>query len=172
MERALAFDRPLLPSLLSSASQAQRRISDVQISRFRVQLSAPPTTKGRTADGAQFRNGLLVRVNLRGGAVGTGEIAPLESLHEESLEGAEEQFGALRGALIGRSVPGTLPLLGGAIATWLREEVGIEVSGGEDFARTYLLGSDSQEFRDCLSELDALHSRIRPFCGWVNGHDI
>ncbi|GAQ91163.1 isochorismate synthase [Klebsormidium nitens] len=128
VERAIAFDRPLVPPLLSSASQAQREITDVQISRYTVQLSAPPTTKGRTADGAQFRNGLLVRVVLRGGAVGTGEIAPLESLHEESLEEAEEQICALREALIGRSLPGTLPLLGGAIATWLREEAGIDAA--------------------------------------------
>jgi hypothetical protein len=127
VERSLAFEHPSRPSLFSLLLHNERQISDVQISKFQIQLSAPPTTKARESSGPQLRNGLLVRIVLRSGAVGTGEIAPLEGLHAESLEKAEEQMSALKDALIGRSLPGTLPLLGGAIATWLKEGAGINV---------------------------------------------
>lgn len=127
VERSLAFEHPSRPSLFSLPLQNERQITDVQISKFQIQLSAPPTTKARESSGPQLRNGLLVRIVLRSGAVGTGEIAPLEGLHAESLEKAEEQMSALKDGLIGRSLPETLPLLGGAIATWLKEGAGINV---------------------------------------------
>lgn len=55
------------------------------------------------------------------------QVAPMEGLHEESLEDVEEQLHLLMPELKGLSLSPTLALLDGGFSDWLFKILGVQV---------------------------------------------
>nr|XP_024385455.1 protein PHYLLO, chloroplastic-like isoform X2 [Physcomitrium patens] len=143
IERNAEFHRLLQNSVMQAANRAfqvtslfpskcredigtELNISGVELFRYKIPLSAPPSTSARRGDSESiWRHGFLLCITLHNGVSGVGEVAPLEGLHKESLEDVEEQLQLLLPILKGCTLPPTLALLDGSFKSWLLDAVGI-----------------------------------------------
>ncbi|GAB4828987.1 hypothetical protein Ancab_018646 [Ancistrocladus abbreviatus] len=101
------------------------KISKIEYSLYRVQLSAPPTTVSIESGPTNlYREGFILSLSLDDGSVGFGEVAPLE-MHKENLLGVEEQLRFVCHALEGATVTYLLPLFRGSFSSWILKSLGV-----------------------------------------------
>ncbi|KAG0608149.1 hypothetical protein M758_8G082600 [Ceratodon purpureus] len=116
----------MFTSICGQESDNELQIHDVELSRYKIPLSAPPTTGVKVGSSERaWRHGFLLRITLRNGTIGVGEVAPLDGLHSESFEDVEEQLQLLLPMLKGLTLPPTIPLLDGSFKSWLLDTIGI-----------------------------------------------
>ena len=97
-------------------------IVDASVSPFRIPLALPITAipaGGDHTSAGGMREGLLLRVSLRCGAVGIGEIAPCPGVHLETLAEAHVQSHLAAALLVGCRLDAVVALLDGSLADWL-----------------------------------------------------
>ncbi|KAJ7943266.1 protein PHYLLO, chloroplastic [Quillaja saponaria] len=103
-------------------------IHKMEYSVFRIALCAPPTTVTVDHNRTEFyREGYILSLFLEEGAVGFGEVAPLE-IHRENLVDVEEQLRFLIHVMKGARISCFLPLLKGSFSDWIWNELGIQPS--------------------------------------------
>ena len=159
--------------------------------RYSLPLAQPLTTPaaddGSGQQQPQRRCGLLLQVSLAGpgGSVahGVGEVAPLPGLHAELLQAAEQQL-ALLCQLMSSTVrvPLTVALLGGRLADWLQQGLGVapdtllpSVRCGLEAAVLSAIAQASRRWQHVWCSphrLTAASSLHAPFCCPNPGHQL
>ncbi|QIN79931.1 o-succinylbenzoate synthase [Rubrobacter marinus] len=82
------------------------KVTGFGLYRFRLPLTAPLVLKGETV---RHREGLLLRLDGAGGAVGWGEASPLPGFSREVLPEAARELHGLAESVVGRGVPEARP---------------------------------------------------------------
>jgi O-succinylbenzoate synthase len=77
-------------------------LDSVDLFRYRLPLHPPPVFDGGSAP---VREGVLLRLTTKRGAVGWGEAAPLPGFSDESLPAAVDQLKRVRGTIRQRTLP-------------------------------------------------------------------
>jgi len=77
------------------------KLAGFDLYRYELPFSEPLELKGTLL---RYREGLLVRLNGEGGAVGWGETSPLPGFSRESLEEAAEQLDGLASSVMDREI--------------------------------------------------------------------
>ncbi|PKI64425.1 hypothetical protein CRG98_015150 [Punica granatum] len=103
------------------------KIRSLDYSLYNIPLRAPPTSTANAHESAMIREGFVLFLHLDDGAVGLGEVAPLE-IHEENLVDVEEQLRFLVHKMEGANISRLLPLLKDSFSSWIWEELGIPPS--------------------------------------------
>ncbi|KAK9162430.1 hypothetical protein Syun_003332 [Stephania yunnanensis] len=101
------------------------KIRRLEYSKYRIQLSAAPTSVSGNKNGSRFyREGFILTLVLEDGSTGFGEVAPLD-LNKENLLDVEEQLRLLQHVMQGAEMSYLLPLLNGAFSSWFWSCLGI-----------------------------------------------
>ncbi|KAK9105308.1 hypothetical protein Scep_022152 [Stephania cephalantha] len=101
------------------------KIHRLEYSKYRIQLSAAPTSVSGNKNGSRFyREGFILTLVLEDGSTGVGEVAPLD-LNKENLLDVEEQLRLLQHVMQGAEMSSLLPLLNGAFSSWFWSCLGI-----------------------------------------------
>ncbi|KAK7384912.1 hypothetical protein VNO78_30615 [Psophocarpus tetragonolobus] len=101
------------------------KIHKMQCSKYRITLSAPPTSASVDDSCKEFyREGFILSLVLEDGSVGYGEVAPID-IHSENLEDAEYQLRFLIHVMEHVDVSCFLSLLKGSFSYWIWHELGI-----------------------------------------------
>ncbi|KAK9090962.1 hypothetical protein Sjap_024139 [Stephania japonica] len=94
------------------------KIQRLEYSKYRIQLSAAPTSVSSNNNCSRFyREGFILTLILDDGSTGFGEVAPLD-LKKENLLDVEEQLRFLQHVMQGTEMSSLLPLLNGAFSSW------------------------------------------------------
>ncbi|XP_016572692.2 protein PHYLLO, chloroplastic isoform X3 [Capsicum annuum] len=101
------------------------KVGKMQYSKYRIQLSSPPTSTSACHISTYHREGFVISLYLEDGSTGYGEVAPLE-VHQENLLDVEEQLQFLIYVLEGVTIDHSLPLLKGSFSRWLWQSLGIQ----------------------------------------------
>lgn len=101
------------------------KVGKMQYSKYRIQLSSPPTSSSASHRSTYHREGIIISLYLEDGYTGYGEVAPLE-IHQENLLAVEEQLQFLIHVVEGATIDHTLPLLKGSFSRWLWQSLGIQ----------------------------------------------
>ncbi|XP_049363348.1 protein PHYLLO, chloroplastic isoform X2 [Solanum verrucosum] len=101
------------------------KVGKMQYSKYRIQLSSPPTSSSASHRSTYHREGFIISLYLEDGSTGYGEVAPLE-IHKENLLDVEEQLQFLIHVVEGATIDHSLPLLKGSFARWLWQSLGIQ----------------------------------------------
>ncbi|KAK9114479.1 hypothetical protein Syun_021276 [Stephania yunnanensis] len=109
----------------ASSSFLLCKIHRLEYSKYRIQLSAAPTSVSGNKKGSRFyREGFILTLVLEDGSTGFGEVAPLD-LNKENLLDVEEQLRLLQHLMQGAEMSSLLPLLNGAFSSWFWSCLGI-----------------------------------------------
>ncbi|XP_060185317.1 protein PHYLLO, chloroplastic isoform X1 [Lycium barbarum] len=101
------------------------KVRKMQYSKYRIQLSSPPTSSSASHISTYHREGFIISLYLEDGNTGYGEVAPLE-IHKENLLDVEEQLQFLIHVVEGVTIDHCLPLLKGSFSRWLWHSLGIQ----------------------------------------------
>ncbi|KAJ8564701.1 hypothetical protein K7X08_001161 [Anisodus acutangulus] len=101
------------------------KIGKMQYSKYRIQLSSPPTSSSASHISTYHREGFIISLYLEDGNTGYGEVAPLE-IHKENLLDVEEQLQFLVHVVEGVNIDHFLPLLKGSFSRWFWHTLGIQ----------------------------------------------
>ncbi|CAN4125211.1 unnamed protein product [Withania somnifera] len=122
-----AFHRLSKLTVLNSMNDGliPSKVGKLQYSKYRIQLSSPPTSSSANHISTYHREGFIISLYLEDGNTGYGEVAPLE-IHQESLVDVEEQLQFLIHIVEGVTIDHSLPLLKGSFSRWLWRSLGIQ----------------------------------------------
>nr|XP_016472808.1 PREDICTED: protein PHYLLO, chloroplastic-like isoform X2 [Nicotiana tabacum] len=122
-----AFNRFSKLNVLNSMNDGliSSKVGKMQYSKYRIQLSSPPTSSSASHISTYHREGFIISLFLEDGNTGYGEVAPLE-IHKENLLDVEEQLQFLMHVVKGVAIDHFLPLLKGSFSRWLWHSLGIQ----------------------------------------------
>ncbi|XP_009764985.1 protein PHYLLO, chloroplastic isoform X1 [Nicotiana sylvestris] len=122
-----AFNRFSKLNVLNSINDGliSSKVGKMQYSKYRIQLSSPPTSSSASHISTYHREGFIISLFLEDGNTGYGEVAPLE-IHKENLLDVEEQLQFLMHVVKGVAIDHFLPLLKGSFSRWLWHSLGIQ----------------------------------------------